>query len=138
MAAAPLGPVEHEGEEEVERGHGRGSSEVVDAARALLARQPGLDPSAAMRQVLQDDPALLARWHSGEAASEAAPTGDGSVLRTNPGAVLLASIGAKVAAGMDRPKAEAEKFAAYPALAAAYHRGELVRSPQGDATDYLI
>ena len=49
------------------------ASEVFDRARTLLERRPGLDPSAATRQVLQDDPALLARWHLGEPSEAAEP-----------------------------------------------------------------
>ena len=51
-------------------------TEVMDRARALIERTPGLGSTEAMRRVLRDDPALLARWHLGEAGEPAGDTVD--------------------------------------------------------------
>lgn len=99
--------------------------ELIDRARELVDRQPGLDPGAAMRRVLQSDRELLAKWHRGE-ADGAPPPPPVEPAHDDPGEALMAAIAAKVAIGADRDEARRQVFAAYPTLAACYMRGELI------------
>jgi hypothetical protein len=98
---------------------------LIERARGFLAA--GMSLGQAHRRVLEEDPELARRHHLGDAGVVSRLTPDQAApAATDPGAALMAAIGARMVAGTSREAAMREAFAAYPVLAAAYHEGRLI------------
>ena len=101
---------------------------LTDRARDLLLAHPHLSVSAAWSMAMEHDPDAARRWHDGEAddAPPAASADAAGADYHDPGQLLMSAIGVRVAAGMGRDQAQAEVFAAYPAIVTAHHEGRLI------------
>ena len=104
------------------------SDTLTERARDLMVQHPHLTAQRAYQVALERDPALAVRHHRGE-ADPAPPPPPAAVEpeATDPGAAMLAAIGAKMTTGMSRGDAEAAVFRDYPLVAEAWHRGALIR-----------
>lgn len=99
---------------------------LVERARTLRDRIPGLSVGEAYRRVLEADPDLARRHHQGDQGTAPAPAAAPELQ--DPGALLHQLALARVAAG------QAETFQAaldsarrdYPSVASAYHQGRMI------------
>lgn len=102
---------------------------LTRAATEIQRQHPTLPPGRAYALALEADPDLARAHHHGQVPP--VPPAAAEPDHHDPGALLLAEIARRVAAGADREDARRQVFAQFPDVAACYLRGELIpKAPQ--------